>query len=115
MSGRGEIENGQPPVREDHAHLIALVADEFNPEVVRTAMREGSDGAIDRFDQLSSRSGCDNAEDAAHISLSPTFLSLIFLSEPGRLTPLISNLKGNLVSRRLSDSSRLSVAETCLR
>src|SRR5262249_10736863 len=104
MPGRREIENGQPPVREDYVHLIALAGDEFDPEVVRAAMRQGFESVIDRFDQLSSRFGCDDAEDSAHIFLFSyllIFLPDFFLLELSRLTRLISNRKGNLVSRRL--------------
>src|SRR5262245_9158586 len=66
MSGRRKVEDGEAAMREGHGQSVAPVADEFEAAVVRPAMSQGAERAINRLNQLGPRSCRDNPEDSAH-------------------------------------------------
>src|SRR5262245_56199650 len=66
MSGLRKVEDGQAAMREGHGQSVAPAADEFEAAVVRPAMSQGAERAVNRLNQLGPRSCCDNPEDSAH-------------------------------------------------
>src|SRR5215468_4533973 len=66
MSGRRKVEDGQAAMREGHGQSVPPVADEFDAAVVRPAMSQGVERAVNWLNQLGPRSCCDNPEDSAH-------------------------------------------------